>query len=302
SNRTRLAKLLRFTTSLSKTKQYSLSEYIERMKPKQEHIYFIATMSYEAAARSPFVERIIKKGYEVLYLTDPVDQYCMQSLPEFEGKKFQNVAKEGLELDKTDVKSEEEKKRLDKMYQPLLTWLQDQLRDKILDAKVSDRLVQTPMALVASQHGYDGNMERIARAQAYQKSGGDSTMNYYLNQKKTLEINPRHPLIKDLLRRVEDSKDDKVAVDLANVMFEAATLRSGYELKDTAGFADRIESMLRRAMSVSMDEKIDEEPAEEDNYLRKPEVADDENVIDEDESYTQPEESNKNSDTTHYDL
>ncbi|UJR16093.1 hypothetical protein I4U23_003005 [Adineta vaga] len=306
SNRTRLAKLLRFTTSLSKTKQYSLSEYLERMKPKQEHIYFIAAMSYEAAEKSPFVERILKKGYEILYLTDPVDQYCMQSLPEYEGKKFQNVAKEGLELDKTDVKSEEAKKRLEKMYEPLLTWLKEQLRDKVLDTKVSDRLVQTPMALVASQYGYDGNMERIARAQAYQKSGGDSTMNYYLNQKKTLEINPRHPLIKDLLRRIEDSKDDKVAIDLANVMFEAATLRSGYELKDTSGFADRIETMLRRAMGVSKEEQIDEEPMDEEEQQQQPNVPEDENVIDEDDEVPiEPKrsaKSKKNADKTHDDL
>ena len=252
------------------------------MKPKQEHIYFIAAMSIDEAEKSPFVERILKKGYEVLYLTDPVDQYCMQSLPEYEGKKFQNVAKDGLELDKSDTKNEEQKKQLEKTYEPLLTWLKDKLSDKISDAKVSDRLVQTPMALVASQWGYDGNMERIARAQAYQKSGGDATMNYYLNQKKTLEINPRHPLIKDLLRRVEDSKDDKTALDLANVMVEAATLRSGYDLKDSAGFADRIESMLRRAMGISLDEKVEDEPIDDENDV-KLNTNEDENLIDDED-------------------
>lgn len=285
ANRTRLAKLLRFHSSLSKDKQISLSEYIERMKPKQESIYFISAMSMDEAEKSPFVERILKKGYEVLYLIDPVDQYCMQSLPEYEGKKFQNVAKDGLELDKADS---EQKKQLEKTYEPLLRWLKEKLNDKISDAKVSDRLVQTPMALVASQWGYDGNMERIARAQAYQKSGGDSTMNYYLNQKKTLEINPRHPLIKDLLRRVEDSQNDKTAFDLATVMLEAATLRSGYDLKDSAGFADRIESMLRRAMSISADEQVEEEPIEEetDTTSKSTDSAknddDDDNVIDDD--------------------
>ena len=282
ANRTRLAKLLRFSTSLSNDKQISLADYIERMKPKQEHIYFVSAMSTEEAKKSPFVERVLKKGYEVLYLTDPVDQYCMQSLPEYEGKKFQNVAKDGLELDKSDAKKEEVKKELEKTYEPLLAWLKDKLSDKISDAKVSDRLVQTPMALIASQWGYDGNMERIARAQAYQKSGGDSTMNYYLNQKKTLEINPRHPLIKDLLRRVEDSKDDKTAIDLANVMIEAATLRSGYDLKDSAGFADRIESMLRRAMGVSLDEKVEDEPVDDDSDV-KLNLDQDENVIDDDD-------------------
>jgi heat shock protein beta len=282
ANRTRLAKLLRFQTSLSKGKQISLAEYVEHMKPKQEHIYFIAAMSIDEAQKSPFVERIMKKGYEILYLIDPVDQYCMQSLPEFEGKKFQNVAKDGLELDKSDTKKEEQKKQLEKIYQPLLVWLKDKLSDKISDAKISDRLVQTPMALIASQYGYDGNMERIARAQAYQKSGGDSTMNYYLNQKKTLEINPRHPLIKDLLRRVEESKDDKTAIDLAKIMYEAATLRSGYNLNDSTDFADRIESMLRRAMGISLDEKVDEEPIDEEINI-KTNINNDENLINDDD-------------------
>ena len=170
----------------------------------------------------------------------------MQSLPEYEGKKFQNVAKDGLELDKADS---EQKKQLEKTYEPLLRWLKEKLSDKISDAKVSDRLVQTPMALVASQWGYDGNMERIgrrrstltltlnrsfrlARAQAYQKSGGDSTMNYYLNQKKTLEVNPRHPLIKDLLRRIEDSQNDKTAF----VSFVAFRRSDRDALLPSAGF------------------------------------------------------------------
>ncbi|CAF0969894.1 unnamed protein product [Didymodactylos carnosus] len=266
ANRTRLAKLLRYTTSASKDKQISLSEYIERMKPKQEHIYFIASMSLDEAEKSPFVERVLKKGYEILYLTDPVDQYCMQSLPEFEGKKFQNVAKDGLVVDNlSDEKREGIKKELTKTYEPLINWLKDKLKEKIADAKLSDRLVNTPMALVASQWGYDGNMERIARAQAYQKSGGDSSMSYYLNQKKTLEINPRHPLVKDLLRRIEDSKEDKTALELANVMVEAATLRSGYDLKDTAGFAERIEFMLRRAMNIPLDEKVEDELEDDSN-------------------------------------
>jgi heat shock protein beta len=255
------------------------------MKPKQENIYFIAAMSIDEAEKSPFVERVSKKGYEILYLLDPVDQYCMQSLPEYEGKKFQNVAKDGLTLDKSTAATEEQKKQLEKTYEPLLTWLKDKLSEKVGDAKLSDRLVQTPMALVASQWGYDGNMERIARAQAYQKSGGDATMNYYLNQKKTLEINPRHPLIKDLLRRIEDSKDDKTALDLANVMVEAATLRSGFDLKDSAGFADRIETMLRRAMGVSLDEKVEEEPIDEEIDV-KSNTNDDENLIDDDDTDT----------------
>ncbi len=269
TNRVRLAKLLRFQSSeTAKGKLTSLEQYVERMKDKQEFIYYIAGTQREELEKSPFVERLLKKGYEVLYLVDPIDEYCMQSSPEFDGKRFQNVAKEGLNIDKSK-QAEEKLKELQKAYEPLINWIKDgPLKDKIESAKVSTRLVKTPMALVANQYGYSGNMERITRAQAYQKSGGDSATNYYFGQKKILEINPGHPLVKELLKRVEADSADPKAQDLLQLMFESATLRSGYELKDTAGFADRIESMLRRAMNVSPDEAIEEmpdfdEPAEE---------------------------------------
>jgi len=259
TNRIRLAKLLRFHSSASSSLT-SLEKYVERMKEKQEHIYYIAGTNREELEKSPFVERLLKKGFEVLYLVDPIDEYCMQSLPEFEGKRFQNVAKDGLQLDKSK-QAEERLKELQKTYEPLINWMKDgPLKDKVESIKISTRLVNTPMALVANQYGYSGNMERITRAQAYQKSGGDSMSNYYFSQKKILEINPGHPLIKELLRRVETDLNDVKAKDLSQLMFEAATLRSGYDLRDTAGFAERIESMLRSAMNISADEKVDEEP------------------------------------------
>lgn len=261
SNRLRLAKLLRFTSSQSKgEKKTSLDTYVARMKDKQDFIYYIAGTNLHDLETSPFVERLIKKGYEVLFLTDPIDEYCMQSLPEFEGKRFQNVAKEGLNIDKSK-EAEERLKDIEKEYEPLLNWIKEgPLKEKLESVKVSTRLVKTPMALIANQYGYSGNMERITRAQAYQKTGGDSMSNYYFNQKKILEINPAHPLIKELLRRVEADSSDPKANELVQLMFEAATLRSGYELRDMAGFADRIEFMLRSAMNISPDEKIEEEP------------------------------------------
>jgi heat shock protein beta len=263
SNRTRLAKLLRFYSSNSDTEQTSLAEYVERMKEKQEHIYFIAGTSRQEVEKSPFVERLLKKGYEVLFLIEAVDEYCIQSLPEFEGKKFQNVAKEGLKLDASD-KAKEQKEALEKEFEPLLTWMkEDALKDKIEKAVITERLTKSPCALVASQFGWSGNMERIMKAQAYQKTG-DPNNQFYANQKKTLEVNPRHPLIKELKRRVEDAKDDQTTKDLAFVLFETATLRSGYSVPDTADFAGRIERMLRLSMNVGLDEKIEDEPEEEE--------------------------------------
>jgi heat shock protein beta len=260
SNKNRLSHLLRFHSSNDDTKLTSLDEYMKRMKTDQANIFFIAGTNKDALAKSPFVERILKKGYEVLYCVDPIDEYTLQSIPEFEGKRLQNVAKDGLKLDKSKA-AEDRQKELETAYAPLVSWIKEgSLKQFVENVKVSSRLVQTPMALVASQYGYSGNMERITRAQAYQKSGGDSTQHHFASQKKILEINPGHPLIKELLKLVEGDANSQRADDLVNLMFEAATIRSGYELRDTAGFADRIETMMRSALNISPDEKVDEMP------------------------------------------
>ncbi|XP_054865202.1 endoplasmin [Amphiprion ocellaris] len=273
SNRTRLAKLLRFQTSNSDTELASLEQYVERMKEKQDKIYFMAGTSRKEAESSPFVERLLKKGYEVIYLTEPVDEYCIQALPEFDGKRFQNVAKEGVKFDESD-KAKEKRETLEKEYEPLTTWLKDKaLKDKIEKAVLSQRLTNSPCALVASQYGWSGNMERIMKAQAYQ-TGKDISTNYYASQKKTLEINPKHPLIKQMLSRVNTDAEDQTASDLAVVLFETATLRSGYQLADTKAYGDRIERMLRLSMNVPLDEQA--KPAEDDSE-------DKDEIVDEDD-------------------
>uniref|UniRef100_A0A8C8JVF7 Endoplasmin n=1 Tax=Oncorhynchus tshawytscha TaxID=74940 RepID=A0A8C8JVF7_ONCTS len=262
SNRTRLAKLLRFQTSNSDTVLASLEQYVERMKEKQDKIYFMAGTSRQEAESSPFVEKLLKRGYEVVYLTEPVDEYCIQALPEFDGKRFQNVAKEGVKFDESD-KTKEKREGLEKEYEPLTTWMKDSaLKDKIEKAVLSQRLTNSPCALVASQYGWSGNMERIMKAQAYQ-TGKDISTNYYASQKKTLEINPKHPLIKEMLKRINDNAEDQTASDLAIVLFETATLRSGYQLADTKAYGDRIERMLRLSMNVDLNEEPEEEPEEE---------------------------------------
>uniref|UniRef100_A0A8C4HS27 Endoplasmin n=1 Tax=Dicentrarchus labrax TaxID=13489 RepID=A0A8C4HS27_DICLA len=254
SNRTRLAKLLRFQTSNSETQVASLEEYVERMKEKQDKIYFMAGTSRKEAESSPFVEKLLKKGYEVIYLTEPVDEYCIQALPEFDGKRFQNVAKEGVKFDESE-KAKEKREALEKEYEPLTTWLKDKpLKDMIEKAVLSQRLTNSPCALVASQYGWSGNMERIMKAQAYQ-TGKDISTNYYASQKKTLEINPKHPLIKQMLNRVNADAEDQTASDLAVVLFETATLRSGYQLADTKAYGQRIERMLRLSMNVDLNEQ-----------------------------------------------
>ncbi|KAI1726655.1 hsp90 protein domain-containing protein [Ditylenchus destructor] len=226
SNRNRLAKLLRFHSSNDAEKQTTLSSYVERMKEKQESIFYVAGTSRKELEASPFVERLLKKGYEVLYLTEPVDEYCVQAMPEFESKKFQNVAKEGLKLDEDD-KTKEAFESIQKTFEPLTNWLKEKgLKDKIEKAVISQRLTSSPSALVASSYGWSGNMERIMKSQAYAKAR-DPTQEFYFNQKKTFEINPRHPVVKELLKRVEADPEDSVAVSTAELLFETATLRSG---------------------------------------------------------------------------
>ncbi|KAH9507959.1 hypothetical protein Btru_052459 [Bulinus truncatus] len=297
SNRTRLAKLLRFYSSNSDTEQTFLADYVERMKEKQEAIYFIAGTSREEVEKSPFVERLLKKGYEVLYLVEPVDEYCIQSLPEFEGKKFQNIAKEGLNLDISE-KAKERKEQLEKEFKPLLDWLKDSaLKDQIEKAAISERLTSSPCALVASQYGWSGNMERIMKSQAYAKQG-DASNQYYANQKKTLEINPRHPLVKELKTRVEADTEDETAKDLAKVLFDTATLRSGFSVKDSLEFAQRIERMMKMSMGLDINAPIEEEPEEEEAPAAAADVDEEEITAEEDK----PSDSDESEDTARDEL
>merc|ERR1719312_832230 len=286
ANRTRLAKLLRFTSSSGKLT--SLAEYVERMKDKQEQIFYMAGGSADEVAKSPFVERLLAKGYEVLYLTEAVDEYAISALPEFEGKKFQNVAKEGFSLDGDTDAAKARKTELAERYEPLIKWMgEEALKEHILRAEISERLTSSPCALITSKFGWTANMQRIIQSQTHSKSQ-DMQRDYYLNQKKTLEVNPRHPLIKELLRRVEDNPADESAKNMAVMMFNTATLRSGFNLKDTVNFAEQIEMMMRQTLGVDEDEKVeeeeeilDEEPPEEDDEDEEEE--DDEEEVEEEE-------------------
>merc|ERR1712200_185313 len=260
ANRSRLAKLLQFQSSANKG-FVSLADYVERMKEKQDTIYFIAGSSLDEVKRSPFVERLVKKGYEVLYLTEAVDEYCISALPDFEGKKFQNVAKEGVGLDE----GESGKAKLDMLktqFEPLTNWLAETaLKDQILKAEVGQRLLKSPCALITSRLGGTGNMQRIISSQTHSKTQ-DVQRDYYLTQKKTLEINPRHPLMKELLRRVEEDPEDPVSKNMALMMFQTATLRSGYMLQDANSFASNIDMMMQHTLGVS-DQELEVEEEEE---------------------------------------
>eukprot|EP00043_Microstomoeca_roanoka_P009944 m.94796 g.94796 ORF g.94796 m.94796 type:complete len:841 (-) comp14741_c0_seq1:2272-4794(-) len=297
-NRTRLAKLVRFYSSHEDGELTSLDDYISRMKKNQENIFFVAGASMEEVKASPFVERLLKRGYEVLYLIEPVDEYTIQNLPEYDGKKFQNAAKEGLQLDDSEA-AKQLKEKLEEEYKPLTSWLSDHLKDDIEKAVVSDRLSESPCALVASQYGWSGNMERIMKAQAYAKAD-DASSSFYARQKKTLEINPRHPLVKNLLERAKalsesEETEDATLEDTARVLLDTARLRSGYLLQDSVAFAQRIERMLRVSAGVDLDAVVEPEPELPADEEDADEDEDEEEIEDDDEEEEEEEEETSSS-------
>ncbi|KPJ01679.1 Endoplasmin [Papilio xuthus] len=258
SNRSRLAKLLRFHSSRAPQMTF-LAEYVSRMKPQQTHIYYIAGSSRAEVERSPFAERLVRAGYEVLYLTEAVDEYCLSSLPEYDGHKFQNIAKEIFDLDENETQQsahEAARARLE----PLTRWLGEKLGALVTRAAVSRRLARSPAALVATVFGWTGNMERLALSNAHQKAD-DAQRKHHLSQKKMLEINPRHPVILELLRRVQEDPEEPALLRAAHTLYRTAALRSGYMLQEgqAVEFAETVESMLQTALGLPPDAAPEEE-------------------------------------------
>lgn len=263
TNRNRLAKLLRFYTSKSPDKLTSLEEYVDRMADEQKNIYYLAGQSIEEIKASPFLETLHNKGLEVVYFTEPVDEYMMQHLMDFDDKKFMDASKEGLKFDDKDDK---EKKRTKKEFKNLTHWWKEVIGPQGVDSvKVSNRLTTTPCVVVASKYGWSANMERIMKAQSF----SDQQRQMYMRGQKSLEINPRHPLIRELKQKVEEDKESSETKELAVLLFETALLESGFVPEDTKGFAKRMQVLMKGALGMTkdldeMEEVSDEEDAEED--------------------------------------
>lgn len=254
-NRKKIADLLRYYTSASGDEMASLKEYVSRMKENQKHIYFITGESREQVANSAFVERVRKRGYEVVYMVEPIDEYCVQQLKEYEGKQLVSVTKEGLEL----PEDEEEKKKLEedkKKFEELCKVVKDILDKRVEQVVVSNRLVTSPCCIVTSQFGWSANMERIMKAQALRDSGAMG----YMAAKKHLEINPDHPIIETLRKRVEQDKNDKSVKDLVMLLYGTSLLTSGFSLEDPQVFASRINRMIKLGLGIDDDlsEQVDE--------------------------------------------
>ncbi|KAI1897733.1 hypothetical protein AGOR_G00086320 [Albula goreensis] len=254
-NRKKLSELLRYHSSQSGDEMTSLTEYLSRMKENQKSIYYITGESKDQVANSAFVERVRKRGFEVLYMTEPIDEYCVQQLKEFDGKTLVSVTKEGLEL----PEDEEEKKKMEEdkaKYETLCKLMKEILDKKVEKVTVSNRLVSSPCCIVTSTYGWTANMERIMKAQALRDN---STMGYMM-AKKHLEINPDHPIVQTLRQKADVDKNDKAVKDLVILLFETALLSSGFSLDDPQTHSNRIYRMIKLGLGIDDDDVPTEEP------------------------------------------
>mmetsp|Transcript_21647 Transcript_21647/g.42014 ORF Transcript_21647/g.42014 Transcript_21647/m.42014 type:complete len:449 (+) Transcript_21647:411-1757(+) len=280
TNKKKLAKLVRYETSKSEGKYIGLQEYVENMPESQEHIYYITGENKDAVKDSPFIERLTRKGIEVVYMVDPLDEYVLNAIPEFDGVRLMSVTKEDIEIAESEA-AKEKANALKEEFKPFGEWLSGKLGKKVSKVEVSNRLAQSPCVLVTSKYGWSANMERIMKAQTL----GNAEAQPWMKAQKILEINPLHPLIKEMKKLSEESPDADKLQSAVDLLFDTAMLTSGFSVVDPKEFATNIHSVIGATLGVdSLEVDLEpEEPLESGDDDEEEEEEDDEEEEEEEE-------------------
>jgi len=272
ANRTRLAKLLRYATSKSGDKEISLEEYVSNMKEDQKNIYYISGEDKESLLKSPSVEKLLSMDIEIIFMTDSVDEYTVQHLTEFEGKRLINASREGLKLEEGDVEKKREEKYKE-MFKPFLDYAKDALGKKVEKVSISKHLVQSPVVVLSADYGWTAQMEKVMKSQAF----ADQSKFEFMKSKRMFEINPRHPMIIELNTRLQAKPEgDEQLKDMVMSLYLSAVVSAGYQLmpEDAQDFGERVGRMVGSTLDVDsaaelapelvVEEEDDAEAAEEE--------------------------------------
>jgi len=254
ANRTRLAKLLRYATSKSGDKEISLEDYVSNMKEDQKNIYYISGEDKESLLKSPSVEKLLAMDIEIIFMTDSVDEYTVQHLTEFEGKRLINASREGLKLDEGDAEKKREEKYKE-FFKPFLDYAKDSLGKKVEKVSISKHLVQSPVVVLSADYGWTAQMEKVMKSQAF----ADQSKFEFMKSKRMFEINPRHPMIVELnLRLKEKPEGDDQLKDMVMSLYLSAVVSAGYQLmpEDAQDFGERVGRMVGSTLSVEPDAEL----------------------------------------------
>merc|ERR1712196_290784 len=261
----RLAKLLRYATSKSGDKEISLEDYVANMKEDQKNIYYISGEDKDSLLKSPSVEKLLAKDIEIIFMTDSVDEYTVQHLTEFEGKRLINASREGLKLEEGD-KDKKREEKYKEMFKPLLDYVKESLGKKVEKVSVSKHLVKSPVVVLSADYGWTAQMEKVMKSQAF----ADQSKFEFMKSKRMFEVNPRHPMVIELNARVKDGKADDEVKDMVVSLYLSAVVASGYNLtpEDATEFSERVTRMVTTSLGVEKDAElapeleIEDEPEE----------------------------------------